>query len=199
MINKRIPWNKGLTKEIDERVGKQGVIKNQKIEKYMDKEWLFNQYWVLNKTIQKIANENGIIYSTVRYWMIKNKIKRRTISETKMGKKNPSLSKRNLEDNPSKRLEVRKKLSQLMKGEKNHNWRGDEVGTTSLHGWVNRNKIKLNFCIICNEYKKTEMGNLYHVERNNKYFRNLEDFVEFCHSCHMIYDNCKKKKELKKN
>lgn len=69
------------------------------------------------------------------------------------------------------------------KGNKNGMWKSDMVKYGALHSWVNRNKIKIGICTICNEYKRTEFANIDH-----KYNRNLNDYMEVCTKCHRLYD-----------
>lgn len=48
---------------------------------YMDKEWLYKQYWELKKSPQQIENEFNIGYTTISRWLDKFEIKKRTMVE----------------------------------------------------------------------------------------------------------------------
>ena len=71
-----------------------------------------------------------------------------------------------------------------MFGEKNPQWKGDEVKYMGLHGWIYRKLGKASKCIICNKNKKK----YYWANVSGKYLRNTNDFMELCASCHVRYD-----------
>lgn len=86
-----------------------------------------------------------------------------------------------------KRPEVRKKISEALKGEKNYLWKGDNVGYVALHDWVNKWLGKPNKCEFC----KTEGLTGRHINWANKsreYKRDLEDWLRLCVPCHREYD-----------
>lgn len=47
-------------------------------EKYRDKEWLDEQYWGKGKSLREVADECGCVEVTIRNWMDKHGIERRT-------------------------------------------------------------------------------------------------------------------------
>ena len=71
--------------------------------------------------------------------------------------------------------------------EQNHsNWKGEEVGYQCLHKWVRRQKGNAKKCEHCGsttEEKRYEWAN-----KDHKYRRNLDDFMELCVDCHGKYD-----------
>ena len=75
-------------------------------------------------------------------------------------------------------------LKGTKKNEKNPAWKGEDVGYTSLHIWVNRNFEGKNFCEICLKEAKLEWSN-----KDHKYSRNREDWQLICRSCHRRFDN----------
>jgi phage gpG-like protein len=131
------------------------------------------------------------------------------------GKNNPMYGKHHTEEtkrkigelnkgrSPSK--ETRKKLSEALKGriiskdtrnkirlshkgEKNYNWKGDNVSYKGLHKWVGKELGKAIKCIWCSSVKKVEWANI-----SGKYKRDLTDWFQLCHSCHMKYDKVSEK------
>lgn len=77
------------------------------------------------------------------------------------------------------------KKSEAMRGSKNHQWKGDNVGYIDLHAWVVRWKGKASKCEICGieNKKRYEWANIDH-----KYRRVLEDYISLCTKCHRIFD-----------
>lgn len=71
-------------------------------------------------------------------------------------------------------------------GESNHSWKGDEVGYSGIHKWVERQRGNPEKCEFCGTTtaSKFEWANLDH-----EYERDLDDYVRLCTSCHRRYDN----------
>lgn len=70
-------------------------------------------------------------------------------------------------------------------GEKNWQWKGDDVGYRNLHRWVERKLGKAIKCEFCNVKGKSR----YHwasISHNAK--RDLSDYIQLCVSCHKKYD-----------
>ncbi len=72
------------------------------------------------------------------------------------------------------------------------NWKGDNVGLTALHNWVERKLGKPKKCEFCGTTKAKffDWANI-----SGKYKRDLLDWVRLCRSCHAQYD---KKEKVKK-
>jgi uncharacterized protein with PIN domain len=70
-------------------------------------------------------------------------------------------------------------------GDKHPKWRGDKVGKTAVHRWIERWKGKPKECARCGitTAKKYEWANIDH-----KYRRVMEDYIRMCTSCHRKYD-----------
>lgn len=68
-------------------------------------------------------------------------------------------------------------------GMNNPQWKGDDVGYKSLHGWGNRNIDKPLNCQHCGKKKKLDLAN-----KSGKYLRDKNDWIWLCRSCHMIMD-----------
>lgn len=71
-------------------------------------------------------------------------------------------------------------------GERNNNWKGDEVGYNALHKWVNRTKGKASECTRCGD-KGGEKG-CHWANLSGRYLRDADDFVSLCPSCHKKLD-----------
>ena len=80
--------------------------------------------------------------------------------------------------------EHRRKMSLKRKNENNPNWKGENVGYSTLHTWVKRHRGEPQICYGCGEQMKT----LHWANISGKYLRNLDDFVSLCVSCHKNHD-----------
>jgi hypothetical protein len=67
---------------------------------------------------------------------------------------------------------------------KNPAWKGDKVSYKSLHQWIQRKKGKAKMCEKCHSLRKVGWAN-----KDHKYSRNLNDWIELCHVCHGKYDS----------
>jgi hypothetical protein len=147
----------------------------------------------------------------------------RGIYEHKKGYKRPPISgewRHNLseshkgkllgDENPSKRTDIREKISIAMRGNKNalgikktpeqiekvasqirgelnRQWKGESVSYRQLHKWLYSVKGKPINCVFCGKSEgRFEWANI-----DRKYRRNPEDFISLCKSCHVKYDRRK--------
>jgi hypothetical protein len=142
-----------------------------------NRDWLYNQYVELGKSIPKIAKECECSTSTIGRKLIKFRIPIRSKSEAEKQK--------------------------YETGYINPNWKGDEVGYGALHVWVRENKQKPEKCELCGEIRdkngvsKLELS---FIDHNKEYTRDINDYQWAHHSCHMNYDKehiIFKKKKLK--
>ncbi len=65
---------------------------------------------------------------------------------------------------------------------KNPNWKGNKVGYTALHGYINRNYKKPLLCENCKKVKPYDLAN------KGIYDRNIKNWEWLCRRCHMIKD-----------
>lgn len=58
------------------KIKREGVVPKEIVAKhpYQDKNYLYKQHIILRKTLQEIANENGVDYDTIRYFMLRHGI-----------------------------------------------------------------------------------------------------------------------------
>lgn len=70
-----------------------------------------------------------------------------------------------------------------MVGEKNKEWKGNNVGYQALHDWVKKRFKKPDFCPQCHSSKYIQLANI-----SFEYKRDLSDWMYLCASCHRYYD-----------
>jgi len=71
-------------------------------------------------------------------------------------------------------------------GEKNQNWKGDDVGYVGLHNWVNRYLGKPTTCEHCG--KNFTGHRIGWANKSGEYKRDLNDWLRLCGKCHRQYD-----------
>lgn len=92
--------------------------------------------------------------------------------------------------------ETKKKVSLANKGkthpdnqgEKNPNWKGDEIGYQGLHSWVHKILGKATKCEYCGSMEIVDWAN-----KSQEYKRDINDWLELCRKCHFEYDNSRKR------
>lgn len=72
---------------------------------------------------------------------------------------------------------------EMNKGDKNGQWKGDEVSYGALHAYIRNNLNKPEFCMDCKISSPFDVANI-----SQKYKRELTDWEWLCRSCHMIKD-----------
>ena len=76
--------------------------------------------------------------------------------------------------------EVRARMS----GSNSGQWRGDEVGYSGIHRWLQKHYPKTGTCDECKKRTRTEFALIH----GHAYSRNREDYLELCRQCHARYD-----------
>lgn len=71
-------------------------------------------------------------------------------------------------------------------------WKGDKVGKSALHNWVEKHKGKPKKCEHCGttKAKQYDWANI-----SGEYKRELNDFKRLCRSCHAKYDYPRRSKK----
>lgn len=69
-------------------------------------------------------------------------------------------------------------------GEKNTQWKGNDVGYSALHKWINKWFKKNESCEECGKYT----GWLDWANVSHEYKREVSDWMTMCRSCHAKYD-----------
>lgn len=71
------------------------------------------------------------------------------------------------------------------RGENSPNWKGDDVGITALHNWVERELGKPKKCEHCGDTSKRKYD---WANKSQEYKRELTDWIRLCRACHTKYD-----------
>lgn len=92
--------------------------------------------------------------------------------------------------------EIKEKISATVKavvksGEEHHSWKGNRVGYSGLHYWVNLKLGKPSRCEHCNKTK----GKFEWANKSHTYKRLLSDWIRLCVSCHQKYDETSRNRE----
>lgn len=75
------------------------------------------------------------------------------------------------------------------RGEKSHNWKGDDVGYQGIHRWLCKEYPKSGKCESCGKIKRTQWA----LKSGKKHKRRRELYKELCSKCHIKYDNITKR------
>jgi hypothetical protein len=79
--------------------------------------------------------------------------------------------------------------------EKHPLWKGDDVGLSGLHKWIERNLGKPTTCEHCGKTGLT--GHKIHwANKDHTYQRNIIDWIRLCVDCHTKYDIKNNKKQF---
>ena len=95
--------------------------------------------------------------------------------------------KNNHKDFREKRKEARRGYNRKRQKERPLFWRHYK----KVHKWIRKNKPKLKYCSICNEFKELELANISGV-----YDFNIDNYLWLCKSCHRLFDRLKKTNEV---
>jgi hypothetical protein len=82
--------------------------------------------------------------------------------------------------------ETRKKIRHAVKGmiSNRKDWKGDSVGYSALHCWLDNNFEKSKSCERCGKTGcRLEWANI-----SGKYLRDRDDFIVLCNKCHSSFD-----------
>jgi hypothetical protein len=79
--------------------------------------------------------------------------------------------------------EWKEKIRASKIGDKNPQWKGDNVGYFALHIWVRLRKEKPDVCDCCEIKPPHDLAN-----KSGEYKRDLDDWMWLCRRCHMQLD-----------
>lgn len=172
-----VPWNKGLTKETDDRVRKRDVAWNKGLTKETDERIRKGQVpWI--KGLTKETDERVM-----------------KMSEDKKGKKIGPFSKEFCQ-NVSERMkknwtnpEYRNK--KIVYGKNNSAWRGGNYDYYHNQAWINFGKLYCKQCGKSNEEHINQTGNRLHMHCVDENWKNLSgnNWICLCVSCHQKLEN----------
>ena len=80
-----------------------------------------------------------------------------------------------------------KKAHEFEKGERNPNWRGDNIRYDTIHDWVTENLGKPKKCWHCGKDGLTG-SKIHWANKSGRYLRDLDDWIRLCAKCHRNYD-----------
>ena len=113
---------------------------------------------------------------------------KRKLSEAKKGKNNFNYGKPRSEETRKKiRLANLGKPHFNTRGEKNYNWRGDNVGYGGLHVWIRKYLGEPEKCEHCSKDGLTNRK-IHWANKSQEYKRDLADWIRLCAKCHKAYD-----------
>lgn len=83
-------------------------------------------------------------------------------------------------------------------GDKNGNWKGENIKYYGLHSWISNNfgKAKDYKCKMCGKTGRSK--EMHWSNKDHKYSRNIEDWQVLCAKCHNLYDINLKKLKINK-
>ena len=106
---------------------------------------------------------------------------------------NEWIGRKHKEESKVKMSEAHKRIgAPWNKGEKQWKWKGDNVGYSGLHHWVNDNFESKKECEQC----KSEI-NLHWANKSGQYKRERTDWLILCAKCHHSYDKLKVALDIK--
>lgn len=79
--------------------------------------------------------------------------------------------------------EHKQKIALAKLGERNPEWKGDNVCNTALHQWVRRHLKRPELCQICNNKPPHDLANI-----TGTYNREFCNWKYLCRKCHMLSD-----------
>lgn len=77
----------------------------------------------------------------------------------------------------------------ILYGEENSSWKGNAVGYSAIHDWIERQLGKANHC----SFDPTHTS--HHFEWANisgSYLRDVDDYAQLCVKCHRQYDSIRR-------
>lgn len=80
-----------------------------------------------------------------------------------------------------------KNSGNFKKGNKPHNYKGEDVGYLALHSWVSRHLGKPKKCEHCCNVI-LESRKIHWANKSGLYKRDLSDWIRLCAKCHLRYD-----------
>ena len=107
----------------------------------------------------------------------------------------PENKKKMSEQRKGKRVSIETEFKKEdVAGEKNVNWKGDKVGYSGLHTWLQRNYGKAEKCSKCGSNKNVQWANI-----SGDYKRIISDWRQLCVVCHRRFDGITKLSRFQAN
>lgn len=164
----RTAWNKGLTKESHPQLSQTGRKKGSV-------PW---NKGIKTGIVPKTAFKKGNIISEEQKEILSNSLSEKWDNGSFTGMS----GKKHTE-------ETKFKMSISKKEEKAYQWKGDLVGYSGLHVWLNKKYGKA--CVCENESCEGVSNNYQWANKTNQYRREISDWLQLCVSCHKKFDTFK--------
>lgn len=154
------------------------------IELYKDRDWLYKAYSVDNLSQKEIAEICGVSKHTIRSW-VRHFCLQKPLGSWCIGKTPPNAGKSKETYAPlmsaSKKMMGNKNCKpENMTGERNHRWKGDNVGKTGGYCRTHRSFKRTEKCELCGFNGVTEL----HHKDKNPCNTSKDNVIELCISCH---------------
>ncbi|KKK72731.1 hypothetical protein LCGC14_2900940 [marine sediment metagenome] len=159
---------------------------------YKNKEWLFNQYIILNKTTREIGKEINYDHGTIWRWLNKFNIPmkesfkightinvgRKATIETKLKMSNNKKGHKGYMLGKKHTKEAKERIGKAQ-------FKGDDVKYSAIHQWLRKKYPPPNNCQECGIIgKKLDLSNITGIHK-----RSISNYKYLCKSCHMKQDN----------
>jgi len=168
---------------------------------YMDKNWLEKKYHKENLSQKKIATLCNCSHHTIRKWIRKYNLQKELGSwslgveppnkgKTKDNYKPMKISSEKLkgENNPNY------KKGEKFVGEKNHQWKGNNIKNTGGYTRVQKHFDRKYKCEICD--KETKFTEVHHIDKNPSNDSD-DNLIELCRTCHAVQHYGVKVKQIR--
>lgn len=149
---------------------------------YKDKDWLNHKYNIDNLSQEEISEICGSSKHTIRAWIRRYNLQKEPGSWS-IGVEPPNKGKTKDNYPPLKIVSEKSKGNKNclgLIGEKNLNYKWDNVSVSGGYGRSNRYKIKKGFCELCGFEGVTET---HHLDKNPINSKD-ENLIELCIACH---------------
>jgi len=159
----------------------------------LTKKFLYNEYWKNGKSIKQISKELRCGYGTVYNYLVKFKIKRRSVSESTSGKRNHNFGKKFSQETIDKirKAKIGNKYKFNFSGGRMKNGAGYIQIYTPKHPFANNNGYVKEHRLAIEEYLKRYLKpeeKTHHINRkkNDNKLSNLMLFSS--HSAHVKFE-----------
>lgn len=81
-----------------------------------------------------------------------------------------------------------KQLKGYATGDRNPNWKGDDVGYHGLHKWIQAQRGRPTKCEHCGLEDPDHPKRFQWANKSHEYKRDISDWIRLCTKCHFAYD-----------
>lgn len=180
----KIAWSPLRNFRVGDRIAINGI------EAYRDEEWLRRKYHAENLSQKTIGILCGVSNHTIRSWIRKFQLQKPLGSWT-IGKEPWNKNRCGYKNNRCFTDKEKKEISDKMRGDNNHRWKGSNASAQA--GRLRANRLySFQSCIDCGDCD----GHRHHID-GNTLNNNGSNIMWLCNTCHRIHHNFKSGKILK--